>query len=105
MCWTRLRVVEQRTSSGRTGTDTCASRGRTWPNHPTTPARTKTAPTTDTARLVTKPSAPSVAPKARITGQAVGDGSWTTISPSPDLLSFDSFMSSPAQHIDNREYD
>src|SRR6185369_14857605 len=62
-------------SSGRTGTASCASCGRTLRNQPTAPAITRTAPRTLTDALVTSPAKSSVVPNASTIGHAVGAGS------------------------------
>src|ERR1700722_18980420 len=61
-------------SSGRTGTSSSCSWGKTSRNQPTEPASDSRAPRQLTDMLVTRPANSSAAPSAKINGHAVGAG-------------------------------
>src|SRR5580704_12080961 len=61
-------------SSGRAGTTSSCSCGKTSRNHPTQPTSANRAPRTLTDMLVTSPANRRVAPKAKMKGHAVGAG-------------------------------
>src|ERR1700685_4378030 len=61
-------------SSGRTGTTSSCSYGKTSRNQPTEPASNSRAPRQLTDVLVTRPANSSAAPSAKMNGHAVGAG-------------------------------
>src|SRR6202451_1421715 len=61
-------------SSGRTGTTSSCSCGKTSQNQPTEPATDSSAPRQLTDVLVTRPANNSAAPSAKMNGHAVGAG-------------------------------
>src|ERR1700731_2576825 len=61
-------------SSGRTGTTSSCSCGKTSRNQPTEPATDSRAPRQLTDVLVTRPANSSAAPSAKMNGHAVGAG-------------------------------
>src|SRR5580658_7794311 len=61
-------------SSGRTGTTSSCSCGKTSRNQPTEPATDSRAPRQLTDVLVTRPANSSAAPSAKMNGHAVGEG-------------------------------
>src|ERR1700733_14021013 len=61
-------------SSGRTGTTSSCSCGKTSQNQPTEPASDSSAPRQLTEVLVTSPANSSPTPSARMNGHAVGAG-------------------------------
>src|ERR1700690_1893862 len=73
-------------SSGRTGTASSCSCGKTSRNQPTQPATDSRAPRQLTDVLVTRPAKISAAPRAEMNGHAVGAG--TSISRRAGGLSF-----------------
>src|ERR1035438_3010848 len=58
------------------GTDSWASCGKTWRNHPMAPATLRPSPRMAMARFVTMPARMSETPSASTRGHAVGRGSW-----------------------------
>src|ERR1017187_237073 len=58
------------------GTDSWASWGKTWRNHPMAPAMLSASPRMAMARFVTMPARMSETPSASTRGHAVGRGSW-----------------------------
>src|SRR6267143_1843583 len=105
-CTTSRRVVSGGAGAGSALTFSCASRGRTWRNQPTTPATAATAPSALTAALVASPANRSIAPNARTSGQGVDAGTSTTsgeLSWSGRRDSTDTRSSSATDDVDDQE--
>src|ERR1700691_6342529 len=87
---TARRAVVKRMSSGRTGSTSSCSCGKTSRNQPTEPANESTSPRQLTDVLVTRPANSNATPSAKMKGHVVGAG--TSISRGVRGLSFNSFV-------------